>query len=364
MLTALMAAILMPQGTYSGIIRVHPQLVPILGKPATWTSEVLRPGIDWDEAIVSWNIFRGENARLSVEIQAASREIESTWYRLADWSGDLGRMGRKSVPNQTDGQGAILTDLLRVKNPFEGVRLRLTLDQYGDGETPRVRLMSVCFSNSKIPIRASEPKKGRKVIEAPQLAQGPYEYGKLMYRSELASTEFENWFKGVTSPQYCSPTSVAMVLQYWSLKLNRAELGVDVPDAVIGTFDEKYPGTGNWPFNTAYMGSFEGIRAYVTRLAGLEELEELVEVGIPVVCSVSHNLLRGTGKPGGDGHLVVLLGFNSAGDPVFNDPGKTNEVRRTFQRENFEKAWTHAGRTVYICHPENLKPPALAGILP
>lgn len=32
------------------------------------------------------------------------------------------------------------------------------------------------------------------------------------------------------------------------------------------TWDYEYEGSGNWPFNTAYAGSFSGIDARVTRL--------------------------------------------------------------------------------------------------
>ena len=65
---------------------------------------------------------------------------------------------------------------------------------------------------------------------------------------------------------WCSPTSVSMVLSYWSMQLGRSDLNRDVPEVAAAVYDPGWPGTGNWSFNTAYAGSFPGMRAYVTRL--------------------------------------------------------------------------------------------------
>jgi hypothetical protein len=156
-----------------------------------------------------------------------------------------------------------------------------------------------------------------------------------------------------------------MVLKYWSAKLNRQDLNVSVPDSVAGVFDSQYPGTGNWSFNVAYAGSFQGMRSYVTRLRGLPDLKAIVSAGIPVVCSVSHNLVLGNGKPaGGDGHLVVVVGFTKSGDVIVNDPGNSDQLRRILLRQNFQSGWNVSDRTAYLCHPIGYKvPPSLKGLL-
>jgi len=188
----------------------------------------------------------------------------------------------------------------------------------------------------------------------------PYEGGKLAFNPDLVSSNFKTWFAGVKQAQYCSPTSVSMVLDFWASKLSRPAMNVDVPDVAVGVFDEKYPGTGNWSFNVAYAGSFPGMVSYVTRLGGINDAESLVRAGIPVVCSVAYNLLKGNGKPaGGDGHLVVLVGFDSDGNPIFNDPGRS-DVRQTYKRENFAKAWANSHFTVYLIYPIDTLLPILS----
>jgi hypothetical protein len=352
MIVTLLAAIAMTP--YSAIVRV-PIGAPATGKPVEVL--IVRPGFDWNEAIVSWNVTNPERARFKVEAQ-----VKEIWYVLADWSGDMTKGPRASVPNQKNEEGEVQTDVLHLKKPADSLSLRITMNQATEGAVPQVKLLTVCFSNTDVkPTEDDGPLKVGKILETPQKAQGPYEFGKLSYKPEKVSPAFESWFKTVKGAQYCSPASVCMALGYWAQKLDRQDLAVDMPEVVAGVFDEKYPGTGNWPFNAAYAGSFDGMRSYVTRLRGIRDLEALIDAGVPVICSVAHNLLLGNGKPaGGDGHLVVLIGFDASGDPVFNDPGKTDQVRRTYKRADFRKAWDNSGRTVYICHPEGMKLPRLS----
>jgi hypothetical protein len=175
-----------------------------------------------------------------------------------------------------------------------------------------------------------------RLIDVPQRAQGNYPRGNVL----------------------CSPTSVSMVLWHYSKVLDRPELNKDVPEVEKGVWDSAYDGAGNWPFNAAYVGSLPGMRSYITRLSSIEDAEKWIAAGFPLICSAPLNLLRGTEGVRESGHLVVLIGFTAQGDPIFNDPAKSDEVRRTYKRANFEKAWKTSGRTVYIVHPEGAKVPS------
>jgi hypothetical protein len=94
----------------------------------------------------------------------------------------------------------------------------------------------------------------------------------------------------------------------------------------------------------------------VSRLEHLSELEELVRAGIAPILSVSFNRLNGRSGAAGTGHLVVLIGFDSHGDAVLNDPwafGKAaGQVRRTVPGRDLLRAWAHSRNTVYVIHPE------------
>jgi hypothetical protein len=160
---------------------------------------------------------------------------------------------------------------------------------------------------------------------------------------------------------WCSPTSLSMVLARWSDVLQRPELNMDVPAVVDGIFDSAYHGTGNWPFNTAFAGSFEGMRAYVSRFSDISELEDWVAAGIPVIISAPWHLLSPGRKDTGDGHLTVCIGFTESGDVVINDPAtnllKGQRVRHIYTRQNVIKAWHESGNTVYLVYPATAKTP-------
>ena len=56
------------------------------------------------------------------------------------------------------------------------------------------------------------------------------------------------------------------------------------------------------------------------------------------------------------GHLMVVRGFTKGGDVLVNDPaGRTNsQVRRTYDRAQFERAWLKgSGGVVYVIAPRN-----------
>src|SRR5690606_271522 len=81
-------------------------------------------------------------------------------------------------------------------------------------------------------------------------------WGKLIAVKRRSQVDYP---EGVSS--WCSPTATSMILSFWSTNLMRADLDYDVPEVVAAVNDPNWPGTGNWPFNTAFAGSHKGIRA-------------------------------------------------------------------------------------------------------
>ncbi len=154
---------------------------------------------------------------------------------------------------------------------------------------------------------------------------------------------------------WCSPTSTAMVLAYYDALPpvdEAAWVGADHADAFVDdiarrTFDHGYDGTGNWPFNTAFAAT-RTHKAFVTRFASLRGVEQMVAAGIPVVTSLTFGSGQLTGAPisATNGHLLVVVGFTSAGDVVVNDPAAADNasVRRSYDRAQFENAWLKRGR--------------------
>jgi hypothetical protein len=144
-----------------------------------------------------------------------------------------------------------------------------------------------------------------------------------------------------------------MVLGYWAAE--ERSCGDRVREAVAGVYDWRYRGHGNWPFNTAYAAT-HGLEAYVARLGGLAAAEAWTAAGVPLVLSLAwgRGELDGAPLASVNGHLLVLAGFDEAGNAIVHDPAAADDasVRRRYRRDQLESLWlTHSAGTAYIIHP-------------
>lgn len=303
-----------------------------LGGETVLTSPVVTSAVAWDELVPSWNAATPGGTGIQLEARAVYPGRETKWYSLGTWSESGKVFPRTSLRGQKDDDGDVVTDTLRLTVPAWRVQLRLTLAA-NQWEKPNVRFLGISLWDrdaSRPPLAPNREAWGKK-LEVRTLSQGDYPGGE------------SSW---------CSPTSVAMVLSYWARELKRPEIAMEVPQVAAGVMDPAWPGTGNWSFNVAYAGSFPGLRAYVTRLTDISELETWVVAGVPPIVSLNYDTLRNK-PPGRDtGHLMVVVGFTAAGDPILNDPGTRDERQRAFARLDFLHAWDHSGRTAYIIKRE------------
>jgi len=290
--------------------------------------------VAWTEALPSWNVDHADAADLVVEARVVYPDHATKYYSFGHWSGsDLIGL-RSSVSGQKDEDGTVLTDTLRMTRPGGQIQFRLTGRVSGPGPLPKLSrlFVNVCDTrpSTGLLVHSTHESPWGIVLDPPQFAQGDYPGGKGL----------------------CSPTSVAMVLSYWSGRMGAKNLAKTVAQVQSGVFDSVYGGTGNWAFNTAYAGSKPGLLGYAARLNSIDDLENWISKGIPVVCSVSWYQLHGQVlQSDEEGHLIVLVGFTKDGDPVFNDPGKRGEVRKVYKRSDFEVAWAYSKRTTYIICP-------------
>lgn len=294
------------------------------------TSPEIETAIPWDELVASWNADLHGGAWLKVEARALYPGRDTKYYILGLDSGDPFRHPRQSVRHQADADGDVATDTLLLKRPCGRVQVRLTL---GPGERgPAVlKFLGLSLKDSRAAPPALPPNRAAwgLTLPVPERSQMAYSNGLAL----------------------CSPATVSMILGYWSRKLNRQDLDRDVPEIGRAVFDPGWPGTGNWPFNTAYAGAFPGLRAYVARLTDLAELEDWIARGLPVGLSVCLNRLRGRPGPP-SGHLVVCVGFTPEGDLVINDPGVRANVRQAVPRANAAWAWAYSKNTAYLIYAE------------
>jgi hypothetical protein len=298
-------------------------------------SREIQARIRWNELIASWNADMPAAAYLKVEVRALYPGRATKYYTMGLWSGDPALHPRESVKSQQDADGDVDTDTLQLRQPAERLQLRVTLGGDG-GPKPKLKFLSVSLADTRTTRAPLPPNRAAwgKLIDVPERSQMAYENGSVL----------------------CSPTTVSMLLTYWSGKLRRPDLDRDVPEVVKGVFDPTWGGTGNWVFNTAYAGSFKGMCAYTARLSDVAELEDWIARGIPVGLSVCYNRLRGKSREP-SGHLIVCVGFTQTGDVIVNDPGTRQNVRKTFPRERLMDAWAYKDNTVYFIYPVNARLP-------
>jgi hypothetical protein len=298
-------------------------------------SKVIPSRLHWDELIVSWNAVAPPGTYLRFEACGLRSNRPTPFYQLGQWSTDPQQHPRTSVRGQRDAVGEVDTDTLKLRALADAVQLRITLGSTGPAK-PRLKFLGLALRDSSVVPIGLPPNQAAwgKCLAVPE-------------RSQMAYAGGDNW---------CSPTTVSMLLAYWSGQLKRPELDRDVPEVAAGVDDPAWGGTGNWVFNTAYAGSFPPLRAYTTRFTDVAELEDWIAREVPVGVSLCYNRLRGR-PPVPSGHLVVCVGFTDTGDVILNDPGTRQNVRKIFPRGQFAQAWDYSGRTVYLVHPQAARLP-------
>jgi hypothetical protein len=323
---------------YAKLISFFPDReFPANGQEEVVSYQGIDPKIPFSEVVPSWNVEPAAGATLEVRIRVHGPGYDSKWYTFGTWTLDDASR-RASVKGQRDDDGNVDTDTFVPNKPVSSLDVEIHLNNDADGLRPRLKLFTLSFADTKHMIPSDDVPSAAwgKTIEVPQRAQGNYPNGGVL----------------------CSPTSLSMVLWHYANELHRPELNHDVPEVEAHVWDKVYDGAGNWPFNAAYAGSFAGMRGYIARLRGISDLEKWIQAGLPVICSISLDLAEGKATDQGTGHLVVLVGFTKDGDPVFNDPARRAQVRYTYTRANFERAWMFSRRTVYLVYPEGAAVPA------
>jgi hypothetical protein len=337
---------------------------PVTYEQATWTSPPVEPGFPATEVVASWNARTPRGTWLEVEVSATLDDGSRTgWLVLGRWAEADDEIHPTSVDGQGDERVSVEFDIVAARTPrtISSYQLRVNLlRRPGSTATPTVSLVGAM---------ASAVPTGERVPRSPSGGAEGILLDVPAYSQQLHRGEYPQWDNGGES--WCSPTSTTMVLAHWGRGPTPEEYAwVDpglrdrfIDHAARHTFDYNYRGAGNWSFNTAYAARY-GVRAYVTRLRSLTEVERFVRAGIPMVLSVSFKKedLDGAGYDTA-GHLLTVVGFDDDGNVISNDPAShavpsNDEVRTTYDREQFENAWmVPSGGIVYVIHPSDVPLP-------
>jgi len=292
---------------------------------ATIEFATLRAPLKFNEALVSWNLDVPSNVSYAVDLSVGTR-FDDNWspWMLIDQAGP---QPVDEQPNKNFDGGKVNVDYFVSQRRFDMARVRVRFlakaNQAITLPTPRV---TVTLSDTTRRADSWQP-------HMPN-AEGP---PKAEYTKRLP-VPFRSQYTGRPELQgrICSPTSLSMVLAYH---------GIDLPTATVvdACLDQVHDIYGNWPRNIA--AAFQlGAPGYLTRINDWAVVQQHIAAGRPVIASIRFDrpeLIKAAPYKMTNGHLIVICGFDEAGNVLVNDSAVRNpeEGRRAYDRDQLEAAW-------------------------
>ena len=135
----------------------------------------------------------------------------------------------------------------------------------------------------------------------------------------------------VIGPSICSPSTTAMIVRSYQRSVNVLRFAEDTYDAYWSMF-------GVWPRAVQHASEY-GLSGWVGRYRSWEEAAEVLRNGGRVAMSI--------GKPLYTGHLVMLAGFDAAGNPIVHDPAKRDGYAKVYAKADITEAWFGKGGYAY-----------------
>lgn len=319
----------------------------------SWQSPWSKAGFSATSLIPSWSVTTpgGTWARIDVRVRKGSKT--GSWDTVARWATGESSIKRSSYSSQGDDLAKLATDtvLANAGQSFDQWQVRVVLLK-PKGTTKSPTLHAVNGIAATYATRAPKTTSTTTMKATTDLAVP-------MSSQMIHKNQNKQWDGGGAA--WCSPTSTSMVMRYFKKGPVKADYtwakNADawVNHAARYTYDYRFKGTGNWPFNTAYAAGYS-LDTFVTRMHSLRDAEAFIKAGIPVVASVAFSRGGLTGAPlsSTPGHLMVIRGFTKGGSVIVNDPAapSNSSVRRTYNRAQFEKAWLKgSGGVSYVIRP-------------
>lgn len=300
------------------------------------TTFPVEAGFRFNQLILSWNIRYKENpSPIIFDLEVS--EDGSEWYRFGYLSwGDSGKAIVEN-PKSIEGIGRMDVDYLKFQKPMKYARCIIGCAGGEGADKMYFRRLAFSFSyNSPDWFDFSK--------HHPKVEKPDYENVRLSVPYITQRSLNANKVGGA-----CSPTSVAMVLNYYIP-------GID-PDAFAwSAYDPVHEIFGNWPYNVqaAYEAGLN--KTWVDRHCDFDEIYDEVSSGKPVVISIAFGYDQLPNSPipeAGEGHLVTVIGFAGPDSVICNDSAGhgVDDGIVTFPRKELERAWIEHSAVVYHLWP-------------
>jgi hypothetical protein len=290
------------------------------------------------ELILSWNTFRPKNGKYSFYVSVKYNNRWSAWSKISEWS----LRGQKTFLNSKN--KFVQTKHVRVemqqKLMADGFKIKVLAENGADIKNLKALFVSVCDMNKFVFDTNIYNKKSTIIKGVPKVSQWNVKHQR--------------------AKDFCSPTSMTMVLGYFYkkglFKKFTNNLEGYVKAIAPRVHDDSYLDIyGAWPLNIAqaFNSSRGSLYCSVERLYGFDELYEYVNRKIPVAVSVRGHL-RGGFKPYDNGHFVVVVGWDNKRKTILCvDPAFVTEktMLRAYNLKDFMKAWGTSRNLAYIMLP-------------
>jgi uncharacterized protein YvpB len=338
----------------------------------SYTSDIINTS-NFEYMIMSWSADTPRGSYIELEARIRVLDQWSDWLSWGEWSiyafeDEYGQMvlpGSAPSSKRDDPLAKVDTDELYTKGgsreTADAFQYRVTLHaaKNDPDAKPRVTLVASTirntFRNQAVPYVIPEG--------APDLSNFEADLDVPTYSQMIRDIRIGN--------SICSPTSVAMVLQYHGIDISPEQ-------SAWAARDYGAPMFGNWPFNVASATAygFTGYVAYCTPAPGADPwypVKEQIAAGNPVVVSVQYQSPSGTtsypiveGVPitSTGGHLVLVRGFtwkDGVEYVIVNDAAAPDNesVRREYKANQFADAWVKKVAYIIYNDPNEISEPTI-----
>jgi Peptidase_C39 like family len=241
-------------------------------------------------------------------------------------SGDSGGTSG-SESSRAGGQLSVDVDVFRAATPVETVRLRLRVR----APDPAVLLAAPWA----LTLSAADPSAPRESMSAAAPSVGL----TVPYISQMEADP-------ALAHRICSPTCVAMVLDYWRRPADVAALAREMFHPATDLY-------GVWPA-AILVAARRGLAGYLLRFPDWGAAAWCLGRGLPVIASVRYAAgeLTGAAAHATPGHLLVLTGYED-GVVLVNDPAAPTAatVARRYSIDELRRVWLDRASVGYVLFP-------------
>ena len=282
--------------------RVNDKLSVIISKP-------IKAPVDFDSMVLSVCARLSSGGALLAQAAVKTDKGWSGFYKLFYISRDY----KKTFAPQSDKFASVDADILTPRGPARYFKYQITI-------LGRADVGLICAALTRAGARYSrslaEETLGLKDFMLPITP---------VLRSQIKDKKLAG--------RVCSPAALTAVLNYMGKK-------IILPQTIEGVYDESAKIYGAWPLNTAFAAQ-QGMRAVFMRCSSLAQAEGEVLQGRPLIVSLAYKEgeLKNAPVRATAGHLVVIAGFDAAGNVAAADSASDTATLRVYDRAQFARAW-------------------------